>query len=136
MRVPFQARRSSYPKVYIRGGSALLQYVNPINVMMISHATTIVYLLSFTVRFSSAFPGLNHLLLREICYENDILQSFQTWEADSIPYCSSLLGISDYTLFEGPTKTQTYNVLILDCSKHLRRAGLLSRLLRQQVMIP
>ena len=134
-RVPFQPRRSSYPKVYIRGGSLSPCYHNPIDFMMIFYATTLVSLFSFFLRTSSAFPGLNSLLPRAICYEDDVLQSFQTWEPDSVPYCSSLLGISDHTTFVGPTKSYTYAVLDLKYVNHLRVAELPSQLLRQLAMI-
>ena len=103
--------------------------------MMIFYATTLFSLLSFFLRTSSAFPGLNFLLPRAICYEDDVLQSFQTWEPDSVPYCSSLLGISDHTTFVGPTKSYTYAVFDLICVNHLRVAELPSQLLRQLAMI-
>ena len=102
---------------------------------MISHATTLVSLLAFFLRTSSAFPGLNLLFPRSICYLDDVLQSFQTWEPDSVPYCSSLLGISDHTTFVGPTKSYTYVVCDLKCVNYLRVAGLPSLLLRQLAMI-
>lgn len=34
---------------------------------------------------------------RGICYDDDTYQSFKYWIIDSAPYCSSLLGLSDFT---------------------------------------
>ncbi|KAI4109781.1 MAG: hypothetical protein LQ339_001565, partial [Xanthoria mediterranea] len=34
---------------------------------------------------------------RGICYDDDTLQSFKYWIVDSEPYCSSLLGLADFT---------------------------------------
>lgn len=34
---------------------------------------------------------------REVCYDDDTLLSFKTYILDSAPYCSSLLGIEDFT---------------------------------------
>ena len=136
-RVPFQARRSSYPNVYIQSDSlsCCLQHHNSTNFTMVSHASTLFFLLTFFLRTSSAFPGLNFLQPRAICYEDDVLQSFQTWEPDSVPYCSSLLGISDHTTFSGPTKSYTYVVLEGKCVNHLRVAELPSQPLQQLAMI-
>ena len=103
--------------------------------MMVSYATTFFSFLSFFLGTSWAFPGLNFLLPRAICYEDDVLLSFQTWEPDSVPYCSSLLGISDHTTFVGPTKSYTYVVLDLRCVNHLRVAELPSQPLLQLAMI-
>ena len=108
---------------------------NPTNFIMVFYATTLFSLLYFFLRTSSAFPGLNFLLPRALCLEDDVLQSFRTWESDSVPYCSSLLGISDHTTFVGPTKSYTYVVLDLKCVNHLRVAELLSQPLRQLAMI-
>lgn len=108
-----------------------LNYINPINVMMITYAATVLVLISLFFRSSSAFPGLNLLLPRTFCYENDVLLSFQSWLPDSVPYCSSLLGITDYTTFSGPTKSHTYAVILPDCTHHSRIAGLPLQLLLQ-----
>ena len=103
--------------------------INPIRVMMITY-TTVFVLLSLFFRSSSAFPGLN-LLPRTFCYETDILLSFQSWLPDSVPYCSSLLSITDYTTFSGPTKSHTYAVILPDCTDYSRMAGLPLKLLLQ-----
>lgn len=34
---------------------------------------------------------------RDICYDDDTFLSFKTYILDSAPYCSSLLGIEDFT---------------------------------------
>lgn len=34
---------------------------------------------------------------RGICYDDDTLESFKEFIIDSAPYCSSLLGIEDFT---------------------------------------
>ncbi|KAL9639183.1 MAG: hypothetical protein Q9204_001219 [Flavoplaca sp. TL-2023a] len=34
---------------------------------------------------------------RGICYDDDTYESFKYWIVDSAPYCSSLLGLSDFT---------------------------------------
>lgn len=34
---------------------------------------------------------------RGICYDDDTLESFKYWIVDSVPYCSSLLNIVDFT---------------------------------------
>ncbi|KAL8700034.1 MAG: hypothetical protein Q9224_001156, partial [Gallowayella concinna] len=34
---------------------------------------------------------------RGVCYEDDTFESFKYWLEDSAPYCSSLLGLSDFT---------------------------------------
>lgn len=73
--------------------------------MMISYATTLSVFLFFSSYSSLAFPGLK---LREDCYENEVLLSFQLWIEDSVPYCSSILSISDSTTFVGSTKSHTY----------------------------
>lgn len=103
--------------------------------MMISYATAVFAVLSLLTRSSSAFPGLNLLFSRGVCFQNDILQSFQTWLPDSVPYCSSLLGISDYTTFVGPTKTYTYAICGPECAVHSRVTGLPSLLLQQLATI-
>ena len=45
---------------------------------------------------------------RELCYDDDVLWSFQYWSHDSIPFCSSLLGIEDTTVTADPTTSYTY----------------------------
>lgn len=72
---------------------------------MISYVSTLFVFLFFSTCLSLAFPGLK---LREVCYETDTLLSFQLWIDDSTPFCSSLLSISDFTTFLGPTKYLTY----------------------------
>ena len=129
--VDLRIRRYTYGAVpFLAVRNITIQYS-----MMIFYTTTLFSLLSFFLRTSSAFPGSNFLLPRTVCYEDDVLQSFQTWEADSVPYCSSLLGISDHTTFVGPTKSYTYAVFDLKSVHHLRVAELPSQLLRQLAMI-
>ena len=85
--------------------------------MMISHAPTF-FVLFFLFHHSLAFPGFHRQQVREICYDTDVLLSFQAYKDDSVPYCSSLLGISDTTIFVGPTKSYTYVLLYSDRRKH------------------
>ena len=47
---------------------------------------------------------------RELCYDDDVLWSFQYWAHDSIPYCSSLLGIEDTTVTADPVTSYTYDL--------------------------
>ena len=103
---PFQTRQFSYFKIYIRT-EFLFYWSNstPPVVTMISHASTLFGFLFLSSCHSLAFPGLK---LREVCYETDTLLSFQLWIDDSTPFCSSLLSISDFTTFVGPTKYLTY----------------------------
>ena len=76
---------------------------------MMSYATTVFVFLFFCSCPSLAFLGLYRLEPRdEICYDTDTLRSFEYWIADSEPYCSSLLGISDVTTFVGSTISHTY----------------------------
>ncbi|KAL8924930.1 MAG: hypothetical protein Q9208_003813 [Pyrenodesmia sp. 3 TL-2023] len=44
---------------------------------------------------------------REICYDDDTLLSFKTYILDSAPYCSSLLGIEDFTSTVSQTSRTT-----------------------------
>ena len=96
--------------------------------MMTSYATLVFVLLPFFSITSSGLPGLKP---RYVCYYDDVLLSFETWRPDSEPYCSSLLGISDYTTTVGPTKSHTYAVSIPDYAKYSCMAGLPPQLLRQ-----
>ena len=103
---PFQARRFSYFKIYIQTDFLFCRFKsNPPVVTMISYASTVFGFLFLSLCPSLAFPGLK---LREVCYETDTLLSFQLWIDDSTPFCSSLLSISDFTTFVGPTKYLTY----------------------------
>ena len=102
---PFQARQFSYFKIYILTQFLFYRFKStPPVAMMISYASTLFAFLFFSCP-SLALPGLK---LREVCYETDTLLSFQLWIDDSKPFCSSLLSISDFTSFVGPTKYLTY----------------------------
>lgn len=48
-------------------------------------------------RIEEIFEREQDIEKRRICYEDDTLQSFRYWIIDSAPYCSSLLGIVDFT---------------------------------------
>lgn len=43
----------------------------------------------------------------EICYDTDVLWSFDYWRRDSEPYCRSLLGISDVVSTLPPVTSRT-----------------------------
>ena len=73
--------------------------------MMVFHATKVfVFLFAFSCS-SLAFLGLEQ---RQVCYDTDTLLSFKEYSDDSVPYCSSILSISDSTTLVGPTKSHTY----------------------------
>ncbi|KAL8868602.1 MAG: hypothetical protein Q9174_004881 [Haloplaca sp. 1 TL-2023] len=48
-------------------------------------------------QLEDAFSNKDENEKRDICYDDDTLQSFKYWIIDSEPYCSSLLGIVDCT---------------------------------------
>lgn len=61
-----------------------------------------------------ALPGLSpprdlisFLRGRDVCFQDDTLDSFEYWLEDAAPYCSSLLGISDYTVTLQPATSRT-----------------------------
>ncbi|KAL8922571.1 MAG: hypothetical protein Q9208_005074 [Pyrenodesmia sp. 3 TL-2023] len=72
-------------------------------------------LLFFALLFGPAiaFPEIsrwnraNNLHQREVCYNDDTLESFRYWRQDSEPYCSSLLGIQDITSTLPPATSRT-----------------------------
>ena len=53
--------------------------------------------------------------VRQACYDDDTLLSFQYWSDDSVPYCSSLLSLQDRTTYADTVTSTTY-VLILPLS--------------------
>ena len=131
---PFQARQFSHFKIYIQTEFLFCQSnINPPVATMISYASTVFAFLFLSSCPSLAFPGLK---LRELCYETDTLLSFQLWIDDSTPFCSSLLSISDFTSFVGPTKYLTYaQSTQVFCRRYLRVAELPSRRLQRLATI-
>lgn len=51
---------------------------------------------------------------REICYNDDTLQSFRYWIIDSEPYCSSLLKLEDVTSTQPPATSRTTTTTVID----------------------
>ena len=81
------------------------KHILSVIVVMISYASTVFLLVRlFSLCSCLAFPEER----REICYYDDTLLSFEFWINDALPYCSSLLSISDSTVFSGPTESSTY----------------------------
>ena len=81
-------------------------------------SAAIIFLSSLLSRFAKALPDpllggkLGRVIeSRELCYDDDVLWSFQYWSHDSIPYCSSLLGIKDQTVTVTPFTSYTYALL-------------------------
>ena len=83
-------------------------------------STAIVFLSSLLSPFITALPDpllraklVRVLESRELCYDDDVLWSFQYWSRDSIPYCSSLLGIQDRVVTADPVTSYTYALLAM-----------------------
>ncbi|KAI4187503.1 MAG: hypothetical protein L6R41_002785 [Letrouitia leprolyta] len=62
-------------------------------------------------RIEEIFEREQDIEKRRICYEDDTLQSFRYWIIDSAPYCSSLLGIVDFTTTASQTTRTTKTTL-------------------------